>query len=188
MNLPYFLIFWYIHLQSEPIKLGPSEFACPFCSKIMKKRADVHRHIRTHTSEKPFPCNFCNQYFSMKHNRDRHEHRHHLWSKNKYTDFENIFIFRVNLLRLVNMNMLVHSALKSWKLKRIWDDTFEHILEKNLLIVIFVIFIFVQYHKEIGMKEAIKNKFWKIMIMKIYSFSEWTYYNWSIWICLSILL
>ena len=79
------------------------------------------------------------------------------------TDFGNIFIYRVSLLRLVNMNMLVHSALKSWKIKRICEDTLEHILEKNRFFVIFVIIIFVQNHKEIGMKEAIKinfNKYW----------------------------
>ena len=64
-------------LQSDPIMLGPYEFACPFCNKIMKTKADMLRHIRTHTSEKPFPCNFCNAKFALKQSKERHEKRIH---------------------------------------------------------------------------------------------------------------
>lgn len=49
-------------LQSEPIQLGPASFLCPFCSKIMKAKRDMHRHIRTHTGEKPIVCNYCYSY------------------------------------------------------------------------------------------------------------------------------
>ena len=50
----------------EPIKISSSEYACPFCSTIMKKHAYMIDHIRTHTGEKPFICTFCNQRFSRK--------------------------------------------------------------------------------------------------------------------------
>ena len=63
--------------QNEPIVLGPASFACPYCSKIMIRKSDLQRHIRVHTAEKPYGCNYCNQHFSMKHSRDRHEQRIH---------------------------------------------------------------------------------------------------------------
>ena len=48
-----------IILQNEPMQLGDRQYACPYCNKIMKMKADVKRHIRTHTGEKPFACKFC---------------------------------------------------------------------------------------------------------------------------------
>ena len=46
-------------MQNEPIKLGPQQFACPYCSRIHGKRTEMIRHIRIHTGEKPFHCTFC---------------------------------------------------------------------------------------------------------------------------------
>ena len=59
-------------MQNEPVRLGPCEFACPYCSKIMKVKRDMQRHIRTHTGEKPFHCIYCNNDFSRKCSLDAH--------------------------------------------------------------------------------------------------------------------
>ena len=70
MHQKYFLLVFYTNKKSffsliifqscEPIRLGPSLFGCPFCSKTMKGRGDVKRHILIHTGEKPFSCPYCN--------------------------------------------------------------------------------------------------------------------------------
>jgi KRAB domain-containing zinc finger protein len=59
-------------LQNEPIRLGPTEFACPFCGKVMKSKRDTQRHIRTHTGFKPYVCKICNCAFNDGSNLNRH--------------------------------------------------------------------------------------------------------------------
>jgi len=59
-------------LQNDPIVLGPTEYACPFCNKIQKTNAHMQRHIRTHTGETPFACNYCNYSANRKDNLIRH--------------------------------------------------------------------------------------------------------------------
>ena len=55
----------------SPIKLkqltrGSTQWKCPCCENITKNRNDMVRHIRTHTSEKPFRCKFCKYSSSQK--------------------------------------------------------------------------------------------------------------------------
>ena len=44
----------------EPVKLGPQQYSCPFCSKIMNTPSKIKRHILVHTGEKPYQCHICN--------------------------------------------------------------------------------------------------------------------------------
>ena len=44
-------------------KLPNGGFLCNFCSKFMKNKNDMRRHIRTHTGETLFECKICGRRF-----------------------------------------------------------------------------------------------------------------------------
>ncbi|XP_035714996.1 zinc finger protein 195-like [Folsomia candida] len=38
---------------------NPVRFKCTFCRNVFKTRSDLERHIGTHTTERPYPCQTC---------------------------------------------------------------------------------------------------------------------------------
>ena len=55
-----------LFLQNAITQLGPYQFACPYCPRIMKSRAQMIRHVRVHTGEKPFKCPYCDYSSNQK--------------------------------------------------------------------------------------------------------------------------
>ncbi|XP_023213070.1 zinc finger protein 33A-like isoform X2 [Centruroides sculpturatus] len=50
---------------------------CNFCLKVCASPAELRRHLRTHTKERPFSCNFCNGTFTEKSSLSTHIRKIH---------------------------------------------------------------------------------------------------------------
>ena len=59
-------------LQMFPIKLEVGKWACPVCSKIFKRAANVRDHFMIHTDQKPFKCPKCGYAARQKSNLRKH--------------------------------------------------------------------------------------------------------------------
>ncbi|XP_066948853.1 broad-complex core protein-like isoform X1 [Macrobrachium rosenbergii] len=66
---------WTVGLGRNPSGAAPSidkHYPCHLCHYTCRSRVDLDKHIRTHTGEKPFRCQFCSYMSGDKSNLRRH--------------------------------------------------------------------------------------------------------------------
>ena len=54
----------------------PFKFACSLCDFRARHKHHLHKHVRTHTGERPYQCSFCEYVCSQEANLRRHERTH----------------------------------------------------------------------------------------------------------------
>ncbi|KAF9324238.1 hypothetical protein BGZ91_003074 [Linnemannia elongata] len=62
----------------KPKKIRPTSFPCaePGCGKVFTRAYNLTSHMKTHSSERPFPCGACHLAFARRHDRERHIRLH----------------------------------------------------------------------------------------------------------------
>ncbi|KAG2112608.1 STE-12 alpha [Suillus discolor] len=62
------------HHATSGMTLTSKVFVCPLysCGRLFKRMEHLKRHVRTHTMERPFACNFCKKRFSRSDNLNQH--------------------------------------------------------------------------------------------------------------------
>lgn len=65
-----------LQMRKGMFRKGRGMFNCPLCTYISSSAANVDRHFRVHTGEKPFKCSECSAAFAQSGNYKRHMRSH----------------------------------------------------------------------------------------------------------------
>lgn len=53
-----------------------SEFPCPHCQRVFKKKYNLESHLNTHSDNRPYTCSECSSSFARLHDLNRHKKTH----------------------------------------------------------------------------------------------------------------